>query len=177
MPTQFQRPIDLPKDIPIYHTAHRDNNADLLLKVTALESDETGVFPVFKEDMVEYLPNYFGMIFDKNKGYEFRENRLQKGEYFEIGIPNLKDPKMFGAYLYNLVYSKTEICKMFSSNQLPDLDFDDFDKTWCEFYWIANYFGEDDAVEKTRRVLSNKYKDIVKDWPWMEGYFGVFLIF
>ena len=172
MPNQFQRPKNLPNNIPIFHTVYRDSNADLLLKITALDSDKTvrtAAFPVFKEDMVEYLPNFFGTIFDENKGYNYKENRLQKDEYFEIGIPNLKYRSSFAMYLYNFVYTKIPMIQDLSGNHSPGLD-DEFDqKRWRDFYWIANYFGEDDVVDKVTEVLSKKYKDFLGKY---DSYFG-----
>ena len=163
MPTQFQRPENLSLLIPIYHTVPRDNDADLLLKITALETNKTAVFPVFKEDMVEFLPNYFGVIFDKNKKYKFKENRLQNEEYFEIRIPNLKNPNNFAFYLYNFVYSKIYMIQKLSRNRNHHID-NKFDhEEWLDFYWIANYFGEEGVVKKVSCVLSKKYRDLLEN--------------
>ena len=159
MPTKCQRPKDLPDEIRICHTVPRDFNADLLLKVTALESNKTMVFPVFKEDIIQQLPNFFGRIFDKNKGYRFKENRLQKGEYFEIGIPHLIYPDSFALYLYNFVYSKISMIQKLSKNRSPGLS-DNFEiEEWRDFYWIANYFGEEDIVNKVTKVLLKKFNE------------------
>ena len=66
MPLKWQRPENLPEEIPIYHTTPRDHHADLIIKLTAQVTEKTAVFPVYKEEMVEYFPEYFGMIFDQN---------------------------------------------------------------------------------------------------------------
>ena len=58
MPLKFQRPKDLPEEIPIYHTTPRDFKADLIIKLTALATEKVAVFPVFKDEMVEYFPKY-----------------------------------------------------------------------------------------------------------------------
>ena len=146
MPLKFQRPENLPEEIPIYHTTTRDFNADLILKITAMATNKTAVFPVFKEEMVEYLPTYFGMIFDKEKDYEFKENRLQAGEYFEIKIPNLKDPESVALFMKEFFYSDLKI----SGNQTAREDW----QRWLEFYWIANYFCEEKFIEETTRKLA-----------------------
>ena len=162
MSTRYQRPVDLPENIQMHHTVHRDSDADLLLKVTALESNKTAVFPVFKKDMVEYLPNYFGVIFDKNKKYKFKENHLQKGEYFEIGIPNLKDPENFAVFLRDLCcnFGDDNLEKRrkhtFAFNGLYDYDLP-------EFYWIANYFNEESLLSEIYEDLSVMNSDFCHD--------------
>ena len=99
----------------------------------------------------------------KNRNYKFKENQLQNGEYFEIGIPKMKYPHLFAFYLYNFVYTKIPLNQYLSKDRSPGSygSEDEFDyKEWLDFYWIANYFGEDDVVRKATRALSKKYKDM-----------------
>ena len=138
MPRKFERPANLPEKIPIYHTTPRDSDADLLLKITAMKTNKTAVLPVYREDMIDYLPDYFGKLFDKNRNYEFKENQLQKDEYFEIKIPNVDDPKNVAllfekapAFYKNDKKEVQHILNYFTSDVL------------FEFYWIANYFNYD----------------------------------
>merc|ERR1712157_145385 len=100
MPIKFQRPENLPEDIPIYHVSCPDHNADLLLKITALGSNKIAVIPTYKEVVADLIPNYFGEIFKEGKN--FNESRLDKDEYFEFNIPNLTEPKLFADILKNL---------------------------------------------------------------------------
>ena len=157
MPRTFQRPNNLPNDIPIYHITARDADADLILKVTALESYKSAIIPVFKEDMVEILPTYFGMIFDKNKSYTFRENHLQLGEFFEISIPNLKEPKNIAIFLKDKLEPKI----IGLSNEATNAVNKCYD--WPEFYWIANYFNEDvwlmEIIENLLKFTENCSKE------------------
>lgn len=150
MPLKFQRPKDLPEEIPIYHTTPRDFQADLIIKLTALATEKVAVFPVFKDEMVEYFPKYFGTIFDKEKNYEFKENRLEDGEYFEMKIPNLKDPESFVGMLREFFYGELDVIKKVKvSDPRPTNE-----NRWLEFYWIANYFCEEDLVLKTAKRLA-----------------------
>ena len=145
MPRKFERPENLPEEIQIYHTTPRDADADLLLKITAMKTDKTAILPVFREDMIDYLPDFFGKLFDKNRNYEFKENRLQKDEYFEIKIPNVKDPKnvalLFEKSPAFYKKDKKEVQYMLNSwlnYYTPDV--------LLEFYWIANYFNYDEFL-------------------------------
>ena len=139
MPLAFQRPQSLAAEIPIYHITPIDSEADLILKITALGTNKTAVIPTFKQAMVEILPTYFGRVFDENKGYEFKENRLQEGEYFEIGIPNLKEPENLAIFLKNIFFQRLGLSKK-AKVALED------DYNWPEFYWIANYFDEENLL-------------------------------
>ena len=69
MPIKFQRPENLPEDIPIYHVSYSDNNADLLIKITAMTTNKTAVIPTYKEDVADLIPNYFGEIFKEGKNF------------------------------------------------------------------------------------------------------------
>merc|ERR1712048_1558212 len=100
--------------------------------------------------MVEYFPKYFGTIFDKEKNYEFKENRLEDGEYFEMKIPNLKDPESFVGMLREFFYGELDVIKKVKvSDPRPTNE-----NRWLEFYWIANYFCEEDLVLKTAKRLA-----------------------
>merc|ERR1712157_682676 len=72
MPIKFQRPENLPEDIPIYHVSCPDHNADLLLKITALGSNKIAVIPTYKEVVADLIPNYFGEIFKEGKNFKLR---------------------------------------------------------------------------------------------------------
>ena len=169
MPRTFQRPDNLPNDIPIYNITARDADADLILKVTALATNKSAVIPTYKEEMTELLPTYFGMIFDKNKGYEFRENRLQPGEYFEIEIPNLEEPENVAIFLKKI--SDDKLVQGELSSQISDaakkLLIGCYD--WPEFYWIANYFNESplllDILEHLLRGNQNFCHELLINYP------------
>ena len=173
MPRTFQRPKNLPTDIPIYHITFRDADADLLIKIIAPETNKTAVIPAYKEDLVEILPAYFGKIFDRNKGYEYKENRLKKGEYYEIEIPNLKEPENLAIFLKNLCCqsllpdqvllggSKNEKVVLIGGiNTIVVLD-DQYD--WPEFYWIANYFNEESILSQIISKLIKTNPDFCHD--------------
>ena len=149
MPRTFQRPTNLPNEIQIHHITPRDADADLILKVTALATNESAVIPTYKEEMVDILPTYFGMVFDKNKDYQFRESRLQPGEYFEIGIPNLKSTKNLAKFLAEILHQKF-ICGKISFETKHSYD-------WPEFFWIANYFNENSMLYEIIGKLPEKF--------------------
>ena len=169
MPRKFERPANLPEDIPIYHTTPRDADADLLLKIIAMKTNKVAVFPVFKEEMVEYFPNYFGRIFDKTKNYEFKENRLAMNDYFEIKIPNLEDPRNLAIILDDFVEVKNHLDTTTSSKIEHLLRYYTADNL-KEFYWIGNYFQYDDLLLAVIARLSSEDPNFCIDRAFAFGY-------
>ena len=104
--------------------------------------------------MVENLPSHFGRVFDKNKGFEFNENRLEKNDFYEIKIPNLRKPKNLAIFL------KYVCCQDYliqESKEVKSAMEDSYD--WPEFYWIANYFNEESILEGIFDNLIEKHQD------------------
>ena len=170
MPRKFERPKNLPEEIPIYHITPRDADADLLLKITAMKTNKTAVLPVYKEDLVEYLPNYFGRIFDKTKNYEFKENQLENNDYFEIKIPNLEDPKNV-AIIFEEFF---RIGNNLNSEENWKIDnlmkHHECERSLREFYWIANYFQHDSFLQRLISQLSSDDVSFCVDRAFAHGY-------
>ena len=134
---KFQRPENLSKEIPIYHVSCPDHNADLLLKITAMGSNRIAVIPTFKAVVAVLIPNYFGEIFKEGKN--FKESRLEKGEYFECKIPNLIEPKLFAEILNNLQRDEAFGRGIHAKN-------------YDQVYHIANFFGIERLLGALRRL-------------------------
>ena len=170
MPRKFERPKNLPEDVPIYHITPRDADADLLLKITAMKTNKTAVIPVFKEDMVEYLPNYFGRIFDVDRNYEFKKNmnRQQQNDFYEMKIPNLVDPKNLALVFEEFILGSPDKVKKSKIHHMLTTYYKV--ENLRDFYWIASYLHYHVFLEPLSKRLSSEDPTFCIDIAFACGY-------
>jgi len=130
MTLKFQKPKNIPAEIPLHHVVLPDIDSNLILKITAEKSNRVAIIPTKRETVATLIPNFFEPMFGKNS--KFAENDLKDDEIFPISIPNLKYPQNVAKFIRNLQVDEPIW-------QVGSLDGPDF-------YWIATFFQVDKMI-------------------------------
>ena len=135
-------------DLFVHHVFKADRYADLPLLVVcppfpnrhpANENGHKAVIPVFKSQMLSFVPNYFKIFFEKKN---FAEKNHKDGELYQITIPGLEKPWNLYYYIVGMLMHDDYLNSEYRIYE------DSVDEDHCfEFFCISKYWQHDDMSE------------------------------
>merc|ERR1712060_578453 len=140
------------KDTPIYHITRYDKYADLPLVINC-DNGKRAIIPTSKNYMRNFAPEYFKIFYKTDSN--FAESKHRDGEFYEMTIPGLLDPKMVAEFIILL-----------SNMQMDDIDDNDCDweadleldnENFMEFYCISKFFQQEKISEMIRTDIEDSF--------------------